>query len=257
MLSGFNPCGSSSCGFASSWLTLPQPAGRLASADGPRSDVSDMTRYVYYPIDNSVTAVLRGRLAAVQNAASHVVRYESYDVFGNADRIVDANGVATTATFDALGRPLTTVSKGVAGCDTAADPLCAIDPFATRYYVYSPENKPACQQAVATVILANLNKERAKRPALTICQLLELRKRQFQGRSTKSYELCINCQRPAFPRDLERTLQNFQQQGPPAGPYVPYFGNNDAKIRKYFEKELKGLTRVDYPPCTEFVFYDE
>lgn len=143
----FNPCGSSSCVFASSWLTLPQPAGRLASTDGPRSDVSDVTRYVYYPIDNSVTAVLRGRLAAVQNAAGHVVRYESYDVFGNADRVVDANGVATTATFDALGRPLTTVIKGVAGCDTAADPLCAIDLTTTR--TYAPPSGPLAMQTDA------------------------------------------------------------------------------------------------------------
>ncbi|MCU1348637.1 MAG: repeat protein, partial [Acidobacteria bacterium] len=120
--------------FNSSWLTLAQPTGLRKSVDGPRTDVSDLSRFVYYPIDAAVPARLRGRLAAVQNAAGQIVRYESYDEFGNVLRTVDANGVAYETTVDGLGRPLTSTIKGVPGCDTAADALCATDLTTTRLY---------------------------------------------------------------------------------------------------------------------------
>src|SRR5215212_5381501 len=126
----FNPGGT----FETAWLSLPQPRLRK-SIDGPRMDVEDVTSYVYYPVDPSVTpATLRGRLAAVRNAAGQLTRYESYDAFGNPTRVVDANGVATEFTFDALGRLLTSTLKGLTGCDTTIDPLCASDLTTTRNY---------------------------------------------------------------------------------------------------------------------------
>lgn len=127
----FNPGGA----FNAAWLSLPQPASMRKSVDGPRTDVQDVTTWVYYPIDNSVTpATLRGRLAAIKNAAGHITRFENYDVFGNAQRQIDANGVVTESTFDGIGRSLTTTLKGVAGCDTSADPLCATDLVTSRTY---------------------------------------------------------------------------------------------------------------------------
>ena len=57
--------------FQSGWLSLPQPVGLRKSMDGPRTDVADVTTFVYYPIDNSVTATWRGRLAAVKDAGKH------------------------------------------------------------------------------------------------------------------------------------------------------------------------------------------
>lgn len=126
----FNPGGA----FEAAWASMPQPAGLRKSTDGPRSDVNDSTTWIYYPINAAVPGPWRGRLAAVQNAAGHVTRFENYDVFGNAARIVDANGVATEYTFDSAGRVLTTTLKGVAGCDTAADPLCATDLVSSRTY---------------------------------------------------------------------------------------------------------------------------
>jgi RHS repeat-associated protein len=60
---------------------------------------------------------------------------ENYDVFGHATRVVDANGVATETTYDALGRLRTSTLKGVAGCDTAADPLCGTDLTSTNTFV--------------------------------------------------------------------------------------------------------------------------
>jgi RHS repeat-associated protein len=120
--------------FQASWLQLPQPPLRK-SIDGPRADIADVASFVYYPVDATVLpATLRGRLAAVKNAAGHITRYENYDVFGNVTRTVDPSGVVTEMTFDALGRLLTSTIKGVAGCDTASDPLCATDLTAARTY---------------------------------------------------------------------------------------------------------------------------
>lgn len=131
--------------FDPSWMPLPQPQGTRKWIDGPRTDVSDLTTVVYYPIDNSVPGVLRGRLAAIRNAAGHITRYENYDVFGNAQRIVDANGVATEFTFDHLGRSLTSTIKAVPGCSTADDPLCATDLMASR--VYTPASGPLTSES--------------------------------------------------------------------------------------------------------------
>ncbi|HJQ38933.1 MAG TPA: RHS repeat-associated core domain-containing protein [Thermoanaerobaculia bacterium] len=126
----FNPGGS----FQPAWMSLPQPRLRK-SVDGPRTDVADVASFVYYPVDSSVLpATLRGRLAAVRNAAGHITRYESYDVFGNAGGVMDPNGVATERTFDALGRLLTSTVKGLAGCDAAVDPLCGTDLTTSRSY---------------------------------------------------------------------------------------------------------------------------
>lgn len=128
----FDPSGA----FSSGWLALPQPLGKRKSIDLPRTDVADVTKYVYYPVDNAVPSGWRGQLAASMDAAGLVIRYENYDVFGNAQRIIDANGSVTERSFDHLGRLLTTTLKGVPGCDTNADVLCASDLVTTN--VYSP-----------------------------------------------------------------------------------------------------------------------
>lgn len=127
----FSPGGA----FAASWASLPQPKGLMKSVTGPRTDVADVTTYLYYPIDASVPSTWRGLPAAVRNPAGHIVRFENYDVFGRPLRVVDANGFATESTYDTLGRLLTSTVKGIAGCDTAADPLCASDLVATQSYV--------------------------------------------------------------------------------------------------------------------------
>ncbi|HYR28181.1 MAG TPA: hypothetical protein VEU30_06920, partial [Thermoanaerobaculia bacterium] len=120
--------------FQSAWMSLPQPPRVVHSQDGPRTDLQDVTTYVHYPIDASVPAQLRGRLAAVRNAAGHITRIEAYDVFGTATKTVDPNGVVTELAADTLGRVTTSTIKGIAGCDTATDPLCATDLTSTTVY---------------------------------------------------------------------------------------------------------------------------
>lgn len=131
----FSPGGA----FNVAWEALPQPLHARMVVVGPRSDV-DVTTYVWYPVDPTVPALLRGRLAAVRNGAGHITRYETYDVFGNATRVVDPNGVATESTHDAIGRPLTSTLKAVPACDQTADPLCATD--LTTVSSYSPAGGP-------------------------------------------------------------------------------------------------------------------
>ncbi|MCI0479829.1 hypothetical protein L0Y59_04760, partial [Candidatus Uhrbacteria bacterium] len=119
----FDPGGA----FETPWLALTQPAGLRKREDGARLDVQDVTAFVYYPIDPSVPALLRGRLAAARNAAGHVTHYEAYDLFGQLTRTVDANGVVTEFQYDGMGRLTASIVKGMPGCDTNADPLCATD----------------------------------------------------------------------------------------------------------------------------------
>ena len=120
--------------FSAAWLSLPQPSGFRKSVDEPRTDVQDVTSFVYYPIDAAVPALLRGQLAARRNAAGHIVRYESYDIHGNATRVVDANGVVTESTYDELGRLTVSRVKALAECDPERDPLCDVDFVTTRTY---------------------------------------------------------------------------------------------------------------------------
>ena len=126
----FDPGGT----FQAAWVTAAQPSGMVKSVTGPRTDVATTTLYVYYPIGSTAPAASQGRLAAVRNAVGQVTRFADYDVFGHAATITDANGVVTTLTFDALGRLLTSTVRGVAGCETAADPLCATDLTSTNGY---------------------------------------------------------------------------------------------------------------------------
>jgi len=126
--------------FESSWQNLPQPAHMRKSTDGPRTDLDDLATLVYYPVHSSVPALLRGHLAAIRNAAGHITRYENYDAFGNAQRVIDPNGVVNELSFDHLGRSLTKTTKAVSGCDTAADPLCATDLVTSR--AYTPATGP-------------------------------------------------------------------------------------------------------------------
>jgi len=77
--------------------------GRVLSADGPRSDVSDVTTYAYYP-DNDPDPGRRGQLWKIINALGHVTEVLAYDPHGRPTQIRDANGLATTLAYDTRGR---------------------------------------------------------------------------------------------------------------------------------------------------------
>jgi RHS repeat-associated protein len=86
--------------------------GRVLTANGPRTDVSQTTTYAYFT-DTDSDAARAGQLHTVTDALGHVTTYggasgfTSYSPFGGAQSVTDANGVTTEFAFDNVGRPVT------------------------------------------------------------------------------------------------------------------------------------------------------
>ena len=85
--------------------------GKLASVDGSRTDVSDITSFTY---DSNL------RLIKVTNALGHVSEILTFDAANRPLTIKDANGVVTTLVYDSLGR-LTSSTKDSATTTYAYD----------------------------------------------------------------------------------------------------------------------------------------
>ena len=79
------------------------PYGQVLTADGPRTDLVDLTTYTYYPA-NDPDLGKRGNLATITNALGHVTQITAYDANGRPLIAVDPNGLTTTLTYDARGR---------------------------------------------------------------------------------------------------------------------------------------------------------
>lgn len=97
----------------------------LLSVDGPRTDVSDVKQYAYYPTtDESGCATVGGAchhagdLWKVTNALGHVTTTISYDKNGRPTETIDANGVVTTLSYMPRGWLHT---RSVAGATTTID----------------------------------------------------------------------------------------------------------------------------------------
>ncbi len=80
------------------WNTL----GRIKKANGPRTDVADVTTYVYYP-DDDPDLGRRGQLWKTINALGHVTEILAYDLHGHPTRVRDPNGLITDYTYTARG----------------------------------------------------------------------------------------------------------------------------------------------------------
>ncbi len=68
--------------------------GQIASVDGPRTDVQDITRYTYDA---------QGNLNTVTNALGQRYTLADFDTYGNPQRVTDPNGVVTTLTYTPQG----------------------------------------------------------------------------------------------------------------------------------------------------------
>ncbi|SEB18982.1 YD repeat-containing protein, partial [Marinobacterium iners DSM 11526] len=77
--------------------------GQLATADGPRTDVQDVTSYDYDA---------QGNLIQVTNALGQVSEITAHDADGRPLTLVDPNGVLTTLAYDGLGRLITRITAG-------------------------------------------------------------------------------------------------------------------------------------------------
>jgi YD repeat-containing protein len=85
------------------WTYTYNQYGQVLTADGPRTDVADVTTYTYYDATDPDLGK-RGNLATVSNALSHVTQITAYDLNGNPLTVVDPNGTVTTLTYDARQR---------------------------------------------------------------------------------------------------------------------------------------------------------
>jgi YD repeat-containing protein len=82
--------------------------------DGPRTDVSDLTTYDYYPADATCQGGhfgCRGQLQQITDALGHRTRLTRYSPAGLIEELIDANGLVTTLTYDARQR-LTSLDSG-------------------------------------------------------------------------------------------------------------------------------------------------
>jgi RHS repeat-associated protein len=68
--------------------------GQVATVDGPRTDVSDITRYAYDA---------QGNLTTVTNALGQVTTLANFDAYGHAQTVTDPNGVVATLTYTPEG----------------------------------------------------------------------------------------------------------------------------------------------------------
>ena len=101
---------------------------RLLTVDGPRTDVTDVTTYAYYP-DADATVNRRGRVSQVTTPTGLVTTYDSYDSYGTARTATDPNGVVTQTVTDGRGRVTTRTLLAVPG-----DPNEATDYVTTEAY---------------------------------------------------------------------------------------------------------------------------
>jgi len=87
------------------WTYTYNSLGQVLTANGPRTDVNDVTTYAYYTSASSTPGGVHsiGDLATVTNALGHVTSITNYDLNGRPLTIVDPNNVATTLTYTPRG----------------------------------------------------------------------------------------------------------------------------------------------------------
>lgn len=90
------------------WTYTYNSFGKVLTADGPRTEVSDITTYTYY---SCTTGAQCGQLHTATNAAGHVTTYNSYNAHSQPLTITDPNGVLTTTHLRSA--PATVFSYGL------------------------------------------------------------------------------------------------------------------------------------------------
>ncbi|MEF8770933.1 DUF6531 domain-containing protein [Candidatus Accumulibacter contiguus] len=90
-------------GLPRTWTFTYNDRGRVLTADGPRTNVADLTTYGYYDAADPDPGK-RGHLATVTNALGHLTQITAYDPHGNPLTVIDANGRITTLSYDSRQR---------------------------------------------------------------------------------------------------------------------------------------------------------
>ncbi len=82
--------------------------------DGPRTDVSDLTTYDYYPADAACQGGhlgCRGQLKQITDALGHRTQLPRYSAYGQVEELIDPNGLVTTLSYGGRQR-LTSLDVG-------------------------------------------------------------------------------------------------------------------------------------------------
>jgi RHS repeat-associated protein len=90
------------------WTYTYNTFGQVLTADGPRTDVPDITTYTY---NICTTGYGCGQVNTITNALGQVTTYNSYNAHGQPLTITDPNGTVTTLTYD-LRQRLTSRTVG-------------------------------------------------------------------------------------------------------------------------------------------------
>jgi RHS repeat-associated protein len=88
-------------GTSRTWAYTYDAFGRVLTEDGPRTDVTDVTTYVY---NNCSTGNGCGQLASVTNALNQTTSFDSYDANGQVTQFTASNGLISTLAYDARQR---------------------------------------------------------------------------------------------------------------------------------------------------------
>jgi RHS repeat-associated protein len=84
------------------WTWTYNSTGQVLTANGPRTDVTDVTTYTYYPA-NDATVAKRGNLATLANAQGHLTQITAYDGNGRPLTVIDPNNVTLAFTYTPRG----------------------------------------------------------------------------------------------------------------------------------------------------------
>ncbi len=90
-----------------SWnYTYDPKTGQVATVDGPRTDVSDVTTFAYYPATstNNPPSYAVGDIYTITDAIGHVTTFTQYDGDGRPLSLTDSNGLIVNLAYDARGR---------------------------------------------------------------------------------------------------------------------------------------------------------
>ena len=91
--------------------------GHVLTANGPRTDVADVTSTAYYA-DDDPDPGKRGNIASITNALGHTTSITDYNALGEPLTIADPNGLTTNLSYDSRHR---LVSRNVGGELTSYD----------------------------------------------------------------------------------------------------------------------------------------
>ena len=83
------------------WTYTYNSFGQVLTANGPRTDITDLSTYVYY---NCSTGNQCGQLNTVTDAKGRITTYNTYNAHGQPLTITDPNSVVTTLAYDARQR---------------------------------------------------------------------------------------------------------------------------------------------------------